>query len=145
MSDPAVTSTTKIKVTWQEVTEDGSSEVLSYSLEIDDGTGGDFMPVVGFLTDYLKHEFTLTNNIVKGTLYRLRYRALNKIGWGSYSPIAYVRAANIPEAPLQPSYVSSTSTTITISLPRSLDDGGSPISSYKLWVDEGDDFTSAFS
>lgn len=82
------------------MTEDGSSEILSYSLEIDDGTGGDFTPVVGYLSDYLKHEFTITSNIVKGTLYRLRYRARNKIGWGEYSPIDYVRAANIATAPL---------------------------------------------
>jgi len=114
-----VTSVNKIKVSWAKVTEDGSSEILSYSLEIDDGTGGDFIPVVGFNTDYLKTEFTVTSNIVKGTLYRLRYRARNQIGWSSYSPIAYVRAANIAATPLQPSYVSSTSTNVTISLPRS--------------------------
>jgi hypothetical protein len=125
-----VTSVNKIKVSWAKVTEDGSSEILSYSLEIDDGTGGDFISVVGTNTEYLKTEFTVTSNIVKGTLYRLRYRARNQIGWSSYSPIAYVRAANIAKAPQQPSYVSSTSTTVTISLPRSEDDGGSPITSY---------------
>lgn len=143
-TDPSVTSVSKIKVTWDDVTEDGSSEVLSYSLEIDDGTGGDFTPVVGFLIDYLKTDFTITSDIVKGTLYRLRYRARNQIGWSQYSPIAYVRAANVPTAPLQPSYVSSTSTTVTISVPRSINDGGSPITGYKLWVDAGDDFTSTF-
>lgn len=85
---------------WDEVTENGSSEILSYSLEIDDGTGGDFTSVVGLVSDYLKKEFTITSNIVKRTLYRLRYRARNAIGWGAYSPIVYVRAANIPSAPL---------------------------------------------
>lgn len=145
MTDPTVTSVNKIKVSWLEIAEDGSSEITSYSLEIDDGTGGEFTPVIGYLTEYLKLEYTITSNIVKGTLYRLRYRALNKIGWGNYSPIAYVRAANIPTAPLQLSYISSTTDTVTLSLPRSMDNGGSPITHYKLYVDEGDDFTSSFS
>jgi hypothetical protein len=89
-------------VTWSplELSQNGQSEVLSYSLEIDDGTGGDFTPVVGEQTHYLKHEYTITQGVVKGTLYRLRFRALNAIGWSSYSPVAYVRAANIPDAPL---------------------------------------------
>jgi len=78
-------------------------------------------------------------------LYRLRYRALNKIGWSTYSPIAYIRAATVPQAPLQPSLLSSTQTSITILVPRSQDNMGSPITSYKLYVDAGDDFTSSFS
>lgn len=113
-------------------------------MEIDDGTGGDFTTVVGVLTDYLRLEYTIHTGIVKGTLYRLRYRARNAIGWGQYSPVAYVRAANIPAAPLQLSYVSSTTETVTVSIPRSMDNGGSPITGYKLWVDAGDDFSSDF-
>jgi hypothetical protein len=86
-----------IKVTWEEVINDGSSEILSYSLEIDDGTGGDFTEVVGLLSDYLLFEYIVTgDNILKATLYRLRYRARNEIGWSDYSPIAYVKAANVP-------------------------------------------------
>lgn len=117
---------------------------MSYSLEIDDGTGGDFLPVVGLLSNYLHLDFTVTGQIVKSTLYRLRYRALNIIGWGDYSPIAYVRAANRPEAPLRPSYNTSSIDTCTLNIPRSMDDGGSPILQYKLWVDQGDDFSSTF-
>jgi hypothetical protein len=82
VSDAAITSVNKIKVEWQPVILDGSSEILSYSLEIDDGTGGDFTPVVGLLSDYLLLDYTVTgNNLTKGTLYRLRYRARNAIGW----------------------------------------------------------------
>lgn len=88
MSDPEVTSTEVIKVLWDEITpgNDGGSEVTSYSLEIDDGTGGDFTPVVGLENGYLLLEYTITgHNITKGVLYRLRYRAKNIIGWGEYS------------------------------------------------------------
>jgi hypothetical protein len=135
-TDPSVTSVSKIKATWGQLLTDletGYSEVLSYSLEIDDGTGGDFTPVVGVLTNYLRTEFTITSGIEQGTLYRLRVRARNAIGWGPYSQIAYIRAANKPAQPPQLQYVSSTSTTVTLSIPRSQDNGGSPITGYKLW------------
>lgn len=63
---------------------------MSYSLEIDDGKGGDFKPVVGFTNVYLLNDFAITDNIEKGTIYRLRYRVRNAIGWSDYSPIAYI-------------------------------------------------------
>ncbi len=33
---------------WQAVSSTGGSPITSYSLEIDDGDGGDFSPVVGY-------------------------------------------------------------------------------------------------
>ena len=61
VSDATVTSTSVIKVTWQAVASDGGSDILSYSLEIDDGTGGDFTPIVGFVSDYLLTKFTTSS------------------------------------------------------------------------------------
>lgn len=50
----------------------------------------------------------------------------------------------MPKAPPRPSYISSTALTVKLLLPRCTDDGGSPIISYNLWVDAGDDFSSGF-
>lgn len=66
------------------------------------------------------------------------------IGWSEYSPIAFVNAATRPLAPLRPIFVNSTATTVTLNLTRSSDDGGSRITGYKLFCDQGDDFTSNF-
>ncbi len=117
---------------------------MSYSLEIDDGEGGDFNPVVGYSSVYLLQTFGITDQIEKGTVYRLRYRVKNAIGWSDYSPVAYIQAATKPVAPDQPTYVSSTSTSVTLSIPPSIDDQGSPIIKYKLFVDAGNDFSSEF-
>lgn len=40
--------------------------------------------------------------------------------------------------------ISTSSTSITLSLQQTTDDGGSPITGYKLLVDKGNDFTSKF-
>ena len=53
MSDPNVTKVDTIKVNWDAVDYNGSSPILSYSLEIDDGTGGDFNAVIGLDSGYL--------------------------------------------------------------------------------------------
>jgi hypothetical protein len=126
------------------VSADGGSEILSYSLEIDDGEGGDFKPVVGYSSVYLLQTFGITDQIEKGTVYRLRYRVKNAIGWSDYSPLAYIQAASKPVAPDQPIYVSSSSTSVTLTIPPSIDDQGSPIIKYKLFVDSGNDFSSEF-
>jgi hypothetical protein len=70
---------------------------------------------------------------------------LNIIGWSDYSPIAYILAANVPAPPPKPTYKNSTSTNISILIRRSEDDGGSPITGYKLFVDAGNNFNSEFS
>ena len=101
VSDPAVTDTDTIKVSWGELANNGGDEIISYSLEIDDGTGGDFTAVVGYATDYLLFYYTHAG-VTRGTNYRLRYRARNRIGWSEYSDIVYVLAATKPEKPPAP-------------------------------------------
>ena len=77
VSDPSVTNGERIKVTWTEITDDGGADIQSYGLEIDDGIGGDFVSVVGSEVNYLRLEYTIVENISRGTNYRMRYRAKN--------------------------------------------------------------------
>ena len=139
-----MTDTDTIKVTWGELADNGGDEVISYSLEIDDGMGGDFNPVVGYSTDYLLFFYT-HEGVTRGTNYRLRYRAKNRIGWSEYSDIVYVLAATKPQKPPAPTLQSTDSTSITLNLLQTLDNGGSPIIRYKLYVDAGDNFNSEYS
>lgn len=87
----------------------------------------------------------MNNDIVeKANTYRLRYRIKNAIGFSDYSDVVYILAANVPEAPPAPQFVSSDSDGISVIVPRTLDNGGSPVTGYKLLVDSGDDFSSSF-
>jgi hypothetical protein len=88
---------------------------------------------------------TITD-VIKGRDYRLRYRVKNSIGWGDYSSETTVKAASVPAAHTKPSFVSfdDGSDTMTLQLYKSDDNGGSAITLYELYVDGGDDFSSAF-
>lgn len=112
---------------------------------MDDGKGGDFVSLSGYHTNYLKLWYTVERNITKGTIYRFRYRAKNNVGWGPFSDISFIQAANVPAKPPVPVYVSSTTDSITLEFSQSDDDGGTPITEYKLFKDVGDSFSSAFS
>jgi hypothetical protein len=76
-------------------------------------------------------------NIRRGLIYRVQYRAQNVNGWSNYSPIAYIQAARVPDAPLPVTVVTSDSTSITLKLGLCLDNGGSNLLKYTLYRDEG--------
>jgi hypothetical protein len=72
-----------------------------------------------------------------GRVFRTRYRVLNAIGWSNYSPITYIRAAQVPVAPGKPTFVEASGTSIKLTLTRSTDNGGSNIIRHDLFVDDG--------
>jgi titin len=80
----------------------------------------------------------VTKGLSKGETYVFRYRAINLIGAGEWSTVAKLKAATKPIAPPRPTYISSTSTTITLGFTNTSDNGGSLVSGYKLYRDNGD-------
>jgi hypothetical protein len=80
---------------------------------------------------------SISLNITTGMTYRFRYRAMNINGWSGWSPIGFIKAASVPQAPLAPTLVGATSTSITVKINLSLDNGGAPILDYKLFIDQG--------
>lgn len=95
----ALTSETQITVDFEAVAQDNGAEITSYNVEIDDGQGGDFVELQGYTFASMDLTATLGTGIVKGNIYRIKYRALNEVGYGLYSEIAYILAASKPEEP----------------------------------------------
>jgi hypothetical protein len=60
---------------------------------MDDGQGGYYKSMVGFMTPYLAPTFAVTSDIQRSLTYRFRYRARNCKGWGLFSDELYVIAA----------------------------------------------------
>lgn len=72
--------------------------------------------------------------VMRGQTYRLRYRALNGVGWGPYSDLGTALAAQAPTRPAAPTLTAPPSgTALTLGFLESQDDGGSRITSYTLW------------
>ena len=127
-----------MKIVYNAGLGDGGMPVLSYELQIGSLSLNDFSTVVGGDPYTLQLSFVVTTNITKGELYTFRYRAINQVGAGDWSPIAILQAATVPSAPGQPQYVSSTATTITLALTHSTDNGGNKIIQHILKRDDGD-------
>lgn len=98
----------------------------------------DFTTISGVDPTTLSLYATITKGITKGKTYTFRYRAVNAVGNGEWSPVTEITAASVPAAPTKPTYVSSTDTTISLSFGISTDNGGSYITGYKLFRDGGD-------
>jgi hypothetical protein len=71
-------------------------------MQIDDGNNGDFTSIIGGSDNSLDTIVLVTNGIVKGKIYRVKYRAINSIGAGAFSAISYIPAATVPIQPPSP-------------------------------------------
>lgn len=146
VSDPLITADDTIKVKFADPAPDnGGAPIISYELVMDDGMSGSFTSIVGLDANSLLTEFTIfESGIVKGRRHRFKYRAKNVVGWGPYSDDSYVLAATVPDRAERPYFLAFADEKLRIVIPRSRDNGGTPIASYELWVDDGNDFTSEF-
>jgi titin len=87
----------------------------------------------------LKLTYTLGNrDLLAGEQVQARSRCQNEIGWSEFSLHSYLLMAGVPERPPPPVFVSADATSITLEVLPSRDSNGSPISSYELWRDSGE-------
>lgn len=85
--ESTLTNDVQIVVTWPEILTDeetGASELTSYSLEWDQGTGN-WIALTGYSSDSLDRTATVSSGLTAGYPYRFRTRAKNVHGWGPYS------------------------------------------------------------
>ncbi len=143
-NDLTVISSSNIRVTYSPLIttiETGGSAILSYNLQVDDGAGS-FIDVFGWSKDTLS--LSATVKAKKGITYAFRYRAKNIYGWGDFSPLTYILAADKPSQPVKPTFVSATDNSISIRMYPSIGDFGAFVTNYYLEIDEGtpnSDFT----
>jgi len=127
---------TSITVSWA-LTSDGGASVLGYRLYmVNVTTGGTSLVYDGkSIPTVTSHKVT---GLSPGHEYEFYATAINRVGEGSESPSsATIKAATVPGQPAPPVYVSSTSTTITMTFTPVADNGGSVITGYKLYRDTG--------
>ena len=112
-------------------------DIISFEIQWAIGKAGLFSSLIGFDSPFLAKLYTQTDGIVKGTLYRFKYRAKNVHGFGDFSPELQVIASTNPQAPDRPKLIAVDSTKIQLELQPTLDNGGSSVTDYKLYIARG--------
>lgn len=104
-SEGSNTNAKQIEIVIQPVTNTNGASIASYHIQRDDGDGGHFFDVSGYLSNDLTTTRLISSGIATGKLYRVRYRARNAKGFSSYSPIGYIEASQVPSKPSAPTLV----------------------------------------
>jgi hypothetical protein len=132
---------TSIKVDWTPITSDletGASDILSYSLEWDQASDT-WISLVGETLASLDLTFTVTTNVVPGSLYSFRLRAKNEHGWGPYSEVMQATPSWVPsKMSAVVSSIENTYVKISWIKPQ---ENGAEIEAYKILILASDSLT----
>lgn len=139
-NDASITDAFKVGLTWSPGADDGGSAVIDYKLwyALENAAYVDF--VEGIVPDLYTTQFTTEH----GKNYKFKLQARNSVGLSLFSDEVVVRAARIPDPP-------SSLTTFIVAPNVNVDDmviswtaeydGGSPITAYKILIQESDGLT----
>jgi len=115
--------------------ETGGSSIIGYEFQVDDSNFGNYVTVQGGEDDRTTSlKAYITYGISRGLTYGVRYRGINSVGEGEWSDPIYVIASTTPARPEQPVITSASETEIVLRLIPVSNDGGEPITAYKLMV-----------
>jgi hypothetical protein len=89
---------------------------------------------------------TQLTEVEPGHQYKFRVVAVNRVGDSAFSPFSdIIMAASVPGRIYQPRYVASTSFSMSLAFDKVSEDGGSPVSFYKLYVEKDDNYEQVLS
>lgn len=124
------------------VNQTGGSQIISYSLEWDEGSSGNYFVAIVGQQDFNMNLTYVFTQLTKGNSYSFKYRVQNIYGWSAYSQVITQIAARIPDTPIAPQTMNTqTSVTIMWTAPYN---GGSLITNFVvqiktasgLWLEE---------
>jgi hypothetical protein len=121
----------------------GGTPITAHSLEIN--AGGTENDVYSVVTSYdgtagwTVHTLTVSDGLVAGTIYKVRYRAQNDLGYGEYSDVSLFAFNALPSAPAAPTRVDldCTQTQIAVSwasMEPSPSLSGNTVTGYNLYA-----------
>ena len=127
---------------WSSPTDTGAGDsstisIENYKLEADEGFGEGFVTLVEQSSTTYIHTGLIPGHVVK-----YRVTASNFLGYGNTSIEYSFSSADVPSKPTNPPFNLPSSTTqavIYISYDAIEEDGGSPITNYNIYIDDGND------
>ena len=79
--------------------------------------------------------------IAKGLTFAFKVRVYNRNGWSEFSDVSYIQVAERPSRPKAPKLVSASQMVMTLQFFKPEDNGGSPVTAYELYRNDGDSLT----
>ena len=127
---------------WSSPTDTGAGDsstisIGNYKLEADEGFGKGFVTLVEQSSTTYIHTGLILGHVVK-----YRVSASNFLGYGNISIEYSFSPADVPSKPTNPPFnlpSNTTQTVIYISYDAIEEDGGSPITNYNIYIDDGND------
>lgn len=119
-------SSTFIAVSWV-APQDGGSPIRGYNIYLNGILAGN----VG----WNGYQFNISSSLTAGVTYYITVLAYNDVGSGNQSDSVSIIAGRVPSAPVNVRLLSQNATSISITwtIP---DNGGSPITTYKIYSDQ---------
>lgn len=143
MSTPTLYSQSKtsIGVKWTDPLDNGGAPITYYLVEMDGGSGGrNVYSVIATIGNQATDFYVTvpgTTPLITGDTYNFRIVAKNVVGLSTPSTAFLVMAAIAPSAPGTPTKISASTTEIYFHWTAPTDNGGTPITDYNVYWDEG--------
>lgn len=100
-----------------------------------------YIPLAPIIENPSVFEYTITqldHGLQTGTLYSFKIMAINDVGTSDFSDeLQSIMPAELPTPPTNPQMISSTSSTIHLEWFDPVSNGGTPISDYQIYWDNG--------
>ena len=126
----------QIQISWIEPSSNGGSQITNYQYSTDNGVNWTTFSPAQSTSPYT------IKNLVNGTQYQIKLRAVNSAGPGDASVAFAATPYTIPNSPIITSTTSSDGQIVVAFAPPAVT-GGSSISDYLVSVDNGFTFTSS--
>ena len=114
---------------------DTTLAILAYQLEVNDGFTGSYQTLAEQTALTYLHQ-----SLIVGHTYQYRIKAKNYLGYGAYSTVLSAVPKRVPGKPTNPPAnvpSQTTATVIYVSYEAVHDNGGSAITSYNIYMDDG--------
>ena len=126
--------TSQIDLVWRAPSSDGGSSITGYRIEVSDN-GRAWVDLVRDTEDPNNTNYSHTN-LAPGSLRYYRVSAINSVGTGPPSRLASATTFDFPAPPTGLTATPNGETQIDLSWNRPSNDGGSPITGYRIDVSE---------
>jgi hypothetical protein len=133
-NDPTVTDANRIKFTWTEGPSDGGMPVLDFDVYYDQGSSSWVLLEEGVVPT----EYTTSVALTADLIYAFKLTARNSVGDSVYSEQISIRAAKVPDAPLNLRNLSARTSAYQVGLAwdEGAYNGGSAVLDYRITFKE---------